>query len=305
MTFHDKTILVTGGAGFIGSHLCEALLEHGAKKVIAFDNLSAGSSDNIKHLLKNPRFDLIVRDVSGYANIEPYVLSSDIVYHLAASNVGNSVLDPLSDLETNAGGILNILLAARLMGNIKIIHVSSGSVENPSTPYAISKLTGEQYAKFYAKEYGVDVAILRPFHVFGPRQDINGRCGVINIFLSKILRGEAPVVWGSGEQVKCFTFVRDVVAALLLLAQKDSVAGKAFEAASDTRININDLAKKLIKLYSKDKKMKPIYTKPKIGENMELSPNSSSLMKLGWDWHWEFETGLEMCKAWVENQLIK
>ncbi len=299
----NKTILVFGGSGFIGSHLADELIKCNPKKLIIFDNLSASSTDNIKHLLSDERVEFIKGDVRDYDVVEKYVLESDFVFNLSAGNVGNSVLRPRVDLETNIIGTFNILMAVRKKPEVRIVHASSGSVANPSTPYAISKLAGEQYCQLFAKEFGVKVSILRYYHVFGPRQDLNGKCGVINIFLSRILKGLPPILWGSGDAIKCFTFVLDSVRATLMLAEDDDTIGNIYDIASDTRVDIKYLANLLIKKYANNKKMEPIYAEPKIGENLALFPNKSNMKFLGWKTEYTFEQGLDITKDWVEKQL--
>lgn len=301
--FKHKTILVTGGAGFVGSNLCDELIKHNPSKLIIYDNLCASTVDNIKHLLNDTRVEFIKADVVDYESLEPHVLRSDFVFHLAAGNVGNSVISPKTDVETNIIGTYNVLKAAEKNVKVKVVHASSGSVVNPTTPYAISKLAGEQYCLFYAKEYGLNVTVARYHHVFGPRQDMNGKCGVINIFLKRILNGLRPVVWGTGEAIKCFTFISDIVSATILLAEKGK-KGKVYDVASETRVSIDYLAHLLIKRYSKED-VEPMYDKPKIGENMELYPDTSLIKELGWDARMYFEDALDVTKEWVRLQLTK
>jgi UDP-glucose 4-epimerase len=301
--FKNKVVLCTGGAGFIGSHLCDAIMLQQPKKLIILDDLSASNLDNIVHLLKDNRVEFVEQDTSNYEKIEPYVLESDIIFHLAANNVGNSILHPRIDYKTNIIGTFNILEAVRKKPSIKMIHVSSGSVENPSTPYAISKQAGENYARFYAHEYKLNIAIIRYYHVFGKRQDMKGKCGVINIFLSRILKGLPPVVWGDGQQIKCFTFVTDSVRATMMVATDDDTAGRTYDIASNTRININDLAKLLIKRYAQDKNMKPEYADAKIGENMILHPDIHRIKMLGWKPEYTFNQGLDATYNWVKENI--
>lgn len=310
-----KTILITGGSGFIGSNLAPVLASFGAK-IILFDNLSQSGLDNVSHLIFDKSVEFIRGDVRDYDVIAPLVIKSDYVFHLATCNIGTSTLYPRVDLETNIIGTFNVLSAARYNPKVRIIHASSGSVLGssdkpsvedsilrPTTPYAISKMAGEKYVKFFADEYGVKASIIRFFHVFGPYQDYGGRCGVINIFLSRILRNEPPVIWGSGEQIKCFTFVMDDIKAMMLLLEKDETIGQIYNVASETRITINDLAKLLIKKYAEDKDMKPIYGPAKLGENMNLNPDTTKIKNLGFKPAYDFEQALDITKAWVEEVL--
>lgn len=299
----NKVITVFGGAGFIGSHLCDELLSANPKKLIIFDNLSASSIDNVKQLLTDARVEFINGDVRDYDTVEKYVLQSDFIFNLAAGNVGNSVINPRIDLETNIIGTFNILKACTKKPSIRMVHASSGSVVNASTPYAISKSAGENYCLFFAKECGVKITVARYYHVFGKRQDSHGKCGVINIFLSVILKGYPPIIWGDGFAIKNFTYVLDTVRATLMLAENEDTIGKIYDIASETKITIKELAETLIKLYSKDKNLKPIYDKPKIGENMQLFPDTKPIRELGWYPKYAFVDALNLTKLWMDYQL--
>lgn len=302
-TLNNKIYTVFGGSGFIGSHLCDSLLNYNPKKLVIFDNLSGSTVDNIKYLLKDNRVELVKGDNRDYDLVEKYVLESDLVFNLVASTVGNSIINPRIDLQTNIEGVFNILQAMKKKSEVRMVHCSSGSVVNSSTPYSISKLAGEKYCQFFAKEWGVRVSVVRYYHVYGERQPIDGTSGVINIFLNKILRGLPPVVWGDGNSQKNFTYVLDSVRATLLLAQDDSTIGKVYDVASDMKISIKELAHLLINIYSDDKSMQPIYDKPKIGENFELYPDTTAIKALGWKTETSFEDGLDNCKKWVESQI--
>lgn len=316
MIFEDKTVLVTGGAGFIGSTLSDELLKSNLKKLFIFDNLSASSTDNIRHMLLDERVEFVRGDIRDYEVVERYVLQSDFVFNLAANNIGNSIINPRVDMETNVGGTFNVLQAARKNPGVRIVHASSGSVLGssevpmvedsvlkPTTFYAISKMSGEKYCKFFADEYGVKVSIIRYFHVFGPRQDMKGKCGVINIFLSDIINGKQPVVWGDGKQVKCFTYVRDTVRATIMMAEKEETIGEIYNVASDAIISIDDLAKLLIKRFALDKTMVPQYVAPKVGENLRPVPDTSKIKTLGWKAEYTFLEGLDTSYEWVKNQI--
>lgn len=301
--FQNRTILITGSCGFIGSNLAEKIIKYNPKKLIIFDNLCQSSIDNIKYLFSDERVEFIKGDIRNKNIIEKYVLESDYVFHLAAGDVGSSEIYPKDNIETNILGTFNILEAIKKKLEIRMVHVSSGSVVNPSTIYSISKLSGEQLCSFYAKEFGVKVSIIRPHHVYGKYQNIFGTSGVINKFLYRILINKSPIIFGDGSQRKRFTYVQDVISAILLLAEKDKSIGKIYDVASNTDISIKKLAKILIKKYAKDKKMKLIYDKPKIGENMQLFPDITNIKRLGWKQKWDFENGLTVSKSWVESKI--
>jgi UDP-glucose 4-epimerase len=267
-------------------------------------------------VFKNEKVVLLRGNIANFELVKDIVLDSDYVFNLAAVNVGNSIIHPEEDLRTNALGPLNIMRAAMLKPSVRIVHASSGSVlgssdtpmkedspYNPTTPYAITKLAGEKYCEFYAKEYNIKVSIIRYFHVYGPRQDYRGRCGVINIFLSEILNNRPPVVWGSGEQIKCFTFVKDSVRATLLLAENDDTIGQIYNVASNVRISIKDLACKLIEMFSADKTMVPQFGPAKVGENMRPIPNTDKVESLGWQTQYSFDRGLTEAYDWLSGEL--
>ena len=170
-----------------------------------------------------------------------------------------------------------------------------------------SKLAAEKYCQFYAKELGVKVSILRYFHVFGPRQDYRGEAGVINIFLSRVLKGEAPTIFGTGEQIRCFTYVEDVVAANLLLASNDDTVGEVYNVASKTRISVKDLADLLISKYGNgyNGSLKPQFGPARIGENLKPIPHTSKIESLGFLESVSFEEGLDNTKSWIENDVAE
>ena len=311
----NKIVLVTGGAGFIGSHLIDESLKD-AEKVICFDNFAGGNLKNIAHLHNNPKFQLVVGDISDYDIIKPYVEESDVIFHEAASKLVVSLKNPRTDLRTNTIGTFNILeIMKNSNKDIRMIHASTGSVlgssdtpmkedhyTNPTTLYGISKLAAEKYVIFYAKEFGLKTSVLRYFHVFGPRQDYSGEAGVVSIFLSKVLRNQQPVIYTGGNQVRCFTFVKDDVEANMLLLKNNSSIGEIYNAASKTRMTINELASTIISKYG-NKNLKPMYGKDRQGENLKPIPDTSKIESLGFKERVSFEEGLELTKKWVEQEL--
>ncbi|NQU77294.1 SDR family NAD(P)-dependent oxidoreductase [Candidatus Falkowbacteria bacterium] len=316
MTFSNKVILITGGAGFIGSNMADVLIKQDVKKIIVLDNFCASKKENIAHLLDNPKFSLVTGDVRDPELIEELVQKSDIVFNLAASKLVVALEKPRTDLETNIIGIFNVLEAARKKPEVRIVHASTGSVlgssdkpmpedhpPKPTTLYGISKLTGENYCRFYAKEFGIKVSVIRYFHVFGPRQDYAGKAGVINIFLSRVLQGQAPLIFGTGEQLRCFTFVLDDVEATLMLASRKDTIGETYNVAAETRLSINDLAETIIEKYAADKTMKPEYGPAAQGENLRPVPDTKKIENLGFRPKYTFEQGLEITKNWIAEDI--
>jgi UDP-glucose 4-epimerase len=315
MTFNNKVILVTGGAGFIGSHIVDRCLEEGAEKVISFDNLSGGKEENHSHLKDNPKFEFINGNIKD-DTIKPLIEQSDIIFNEAASKLVVSLTNPAIDIETNVVGNFNILeLIRKSQNNPRIIHASTGSVfgssekpfeedssKNPSTVYGISKLAAERYFNLYHKEYGIKSTILRYFHVFGPRQDYQSDAGVISIFLSRVLKGMNPQVCSPGSQIRCFTYVKDDVDANMLIYKNNNTIGETYNLASKTRISITDLANKIIEKYGKEGIVSEIID-PRKGENMRPIPNTSKVESLGFKETISFEQGLEETKKWVEEDI--
>ena len=314
--FKNKIVLITGGAGFIGSHIVDKCLKLNAEKVISFDNLIGVTRDNHTHLKDNPRFAFVQGDIKDYEKIKPYVEQSDIIFNEAASKLVVSLNDPLIDVQTNVLGNFNILeILRKSSSNARIIHASTGSVfgssekpfeedspKNPSTIYGISKLAAENYFNFYHREYGIKSTVLRYFHVFGPRQDYSGEAGVISIFLSRVLKGQNPLVCSPGSQIRCFTYVEDDVDANLLLYKNNSSIGETYNVASKTRLSVIDLAKIIIKKYGKDS-MKPEIIAPRMGENLKPIPTTSKIEELGFKERINFEDGLELTKKWIEEDI--
>lgn len=314
MTLSGANVLVTGAAGFIGSHLVDAALREGATRVVGLDDMSGGRPHHIEHLADEPRFELVRGDVKDEAVVRPLVLAADVIFHEAASKLVVSLNDPRIDLLTNILGTFNVLMAARDNPDCRIVHASTGSVlgsstkpmaedheKNPSTAYGISKNAAEGYCLFFAREYGVKVSALRYFHVFGPRQDHDGEAGVISIFLGRILAGQAPCVFGTGEQVRCFTYIEDVVRANLLLLAKPESVGEVYNIASKTRISIAELASLLVARY--DGAHPPERGPARRGENLRPIPDTGKIERLGFAESVAFEQGLDHTHAWVRDRL--
>lgn len=316
MFFKNRSVLVTGGAGFIGSHIVDMALKEGAERIVAFDNLVSGRRRNLRHIKENKRVKLILGDVRDADLIKFLIQDSDYIYHEAASKLVVASKRPRIDLESNIIGTFNVLEGARGT-KARIIHASTGSVlgssnlpmsedhpPHPSTLYGINKLTAERYCHFYAREFGVNVTVLRYFHVFGPRQDYSGEAGVINIFLFRVLQGKPPIIFGTGEQIRCFTYVEDVTNANLLITRLDESIGEIYNIASKTRMSVKELAELVVEKYAK-KSMKPIYGPPRPGENLKPIPDTNKIEKLGFREQTLFDNGLEITMQWVKKDMKK
>ncbi|MEW5909840.1 MAG: SDR family oxidoreductase [Thermodesulfobacteriota bacterium] len=253
--------LVTGGAGFIGSHLVDALLEKDLQ-VTVIDDLSTGKIENISHLQGKIRF--IQGDIRDRIRLREAITGCDVVFHEAAVvSVPKTVEMPIETSLVNDFGTLVVLEEARKAGVRKMVFASSCAVygddpklpkdENlnpsPKSPYAVQKLIGEQYAALYSNLYGLPTVSLRYFNVYGPRQDPSSPySGVISIFLSKAASRSTPVIYGDGEQSRDFIFVKDVVRANLMVAESDAGSGLIFNIGTGKALKINELWKSICSL---------------------------------------------------------
>jgi len=302
-------ILVTGGAGFIGSNLVDRLIADGYK-VIVVDNLSTGKKENINEKAKFYKVDILSPKIFEIFQKE----KPEIVFHLAAQiNVRKSIENPIEDAKTNILGSLNIFEASKKFKVKKIIFTSTGGAiygsakiiptpENyppkPQSPYGIAKLTIENYLDFYKKVYKIDYLSLRLSNVYGPRQDPKGEAGVVAIFIDKLLKGKRPTIFGSGEQTRDFIFVADVVEALI-----KSINYKGKEKIFNVGTGIETSINKLFKLISKilKKKISPKYAPEKPGEIKRSCLAISKIKKeLKWRPKYNLEEGLKETIKWFK-----
>lgn len=253
-SFAGQRVLVTGGAGFIGSHLVEALLRAGAA-VRVLDNLATGSLENLQGSLN--RIEWMEADVRDPDACRDACREADVVLHLAAlGSVPRSIADPVTSNEVNVSGTLNLLVAAREAGVRRLVYSSSSSVygdtatpwkredmrPNPLSPYAVSKLAGEEYCRAFQRTFGLDTVTLRYFNVFGPRQNPHSQyAAVIPRFVSCLLAAGTPRIYGDGSQSRDFTYVANVVRANLLAAQQSNLRARTFNIACGRRIVLLDV----------------------------------------------------------------
>ena len=231
INFTKKRILITGGAGFIGSNLCEALLKKD-NKVVCLDNFATGKRENIKEFLNDPNFTLIEGDIRKLDDCLKATKGVDYVLHQAAlGSVPRSIKDPITSNDVNVSGFLNMLVAARDNGVKSFVYAASSStygdsesmpkvediIGKPLSPYAITKYVNELYADIFSKTYGLETIGLRYFNVFGRKQDPNGAyAAVIPKFVSQLMNGESPVINGDGNYSRDFTYIDNVIQANLL-----------------------------------------------------------------------------------------
>ena len=254
--------LVTGGGGFIGSHIAATLLARG-DRVRILDNFSTGNRANLDAV---PGAEVIEGDTRSYHVVRDAVAGCDFVLHQAAlPSVPRSVKDPITSNDVNVGGTLNLLHAARDAGVSRFVFASSSSVygrnpalpkredmvTSPISPYAVSKLAGEQYCQSFFELYGFETVVLRYFNVFGPRQNpLSQYSAVIPKFIHLLLRGERPIVHGDGSQTRDFTFVANVVQANLKACNASAAAGKAFNIAAGNRISLLEMLREIGRITS-------------------------------------------------------
>lgn len=258
-------VLVTGGCGFIGSHLVDALLEEGHEVVIV-DNLSTGKLENIGHAI--PRVEFHNEDILDIDTLKKLTRNVDYIYHEAAlGSVPRSVVDPLTTDHVNVTGTLNVLIAAQEAGVKRVIFASSSSVygDNPTlpkietmrpmpmSPYAVTKLAGEGYMQAFCHSYGLETVSLRYFNVFGPRQDPRSQyAAVIPRFVTAMLNGDRPVIYGDGTQSRDFTYVQNVVNANLLAMKAAETHGESVNIACGIATSINQLFALLCEICGRD-----------------------------------------------------
>jgi UDP-glucose 4-epimerase len=307
--------LVTGGAGFIGSHIVRALLAKG-RRVRVLDDLSTGKRGNLDEVAAEIEF--IEGDIRDVTTVERAVRGVDAVFHLAArASVPRSVKEPRAAHEVNVTGTLNLLIAARDAGVRRFVYSASSSAYGdtpvmpktvemrpvPLSPYAVSKLAAEHYCAVWSHVYGLQTISLRYFNVFGPRQDPHGPyAAVIPAFVSRMLRGQAPVIFGDGEQSRDFCFIENVVQANLLAADVGEIRGEVVNVACGERTTLNEIVADLNKLLGTS--LRPVYEPPRAGDvKHSLADISTTRKVLGYEPRVMFPEGLRRSIEWYKANL--
>jgi UDP-N-acetylglucosamine 4-epimerase len=317
ITFEKSSVfLVTGGAGFIGSNLCEVLLDKGYK-VRCLDDLSNGKQANVDLFIDNPNYTFIKGDIRDLDTCMKACEGVDYVLNQAAwGSVPRSIEMPLLYEEINIRGTLNMMEAARQNGVKKFVYASSSSVygDEPNlpkqegregnllSPYALTKMVDEEYGKLYSKLYGLDTYGLRYFNVFGRRQDPNGAyAAVIPKFIKQLLNDEQPIINGDGKQSRDFTYIENVIEANLKACKASSdVAGEAFNIAYGGREYLIDVYNSLCKALGKD--IEPIFGSERKGDIKHSNADINKAKEmLGYDPSWSFERGIEAAIEWYRE----
>lgn len=321
----NKKVLVTGGAGFIGSNLCDALLALG-NGVVCLDNFATGKPENIQHLLVNPQFKLIVGDIRNLSDCQKAVQGVDFVLHQGAlGSVPRSIADPITSNDVNVSGFLNMLVASRDAGVKRMVYAASSStygdseslpkIENiigkPLSPYAITKYVNELYADNFKRTYDFDTIGLRYFNVFGKRQDPNGAyAAVIPKFVMQFMKYESPTINGDGEYSRDFTYIDNVVQMnLLSLSTEDPQAlNQVYNVAYGERTTLNDLIRllkeELGKFDFKIKEVEIIYGPNRKGDvPHSLASIDKAKNLLGYDPKFSMAQGLREAVTWYYENL--
>ncbi len=309
-----KRVVITGGAGFIGSHLAEELVRR-SYHVIILDDLSTGSLENLGGLLNKENVEFTQGSITDLPLLHKLFQDITYIFHLAAlPSVPRSVSDPRVSHEVNATGTLDVLLAARDNGVKKLIYSSSSSVygdtptlpkredmpPRPQSPYAVSKLVGEYYCQVFQEVYGLPTACLKYFNVYGPRQDPNSQyAAVIPRFIRTICQGSPPVIFGDGEQTRDFTFVKDATAANMLVAESNATG--IFNIGTGTRITINRLAGLTVSLLGNS--VEPIHDEPRPGDIRHSLADISRAKTFGYEPKWSLEEGLRETIGSLQHEI--
>ena len=323
-TFHNENIsrfkfLVTGGAGFIGSHIVEYLLKYKAGKVIVLDNLSTGFKENIDPFRLNKNFEFVEGDISCFDTCMKVCRDVDFVIHQAAlGSVPRSIKYPLATNTANVTGFVNMLTAAKDCNVRRFVYASSSSVYgdspklpktedvigNPLSPYAVSKRVDELYANVYAKTYDMEVIGLRYFNIFGPRQSPTGPyAAAIPLFMFAVLNSKSPNIYGDGEQSRDFTFVENAVEANVkaLFASNSNAYGKVFNIAVGNQTTVNELFNIIKNLAGS--KIIPEYIQERHGDiKHSLADISRAGNLLGYNPAFDIVKGLEITFKWFKEK---
>ena len=300
----EEMVLVTGGAGFIGSHLVEELVQRGYRVTI-LDDLSTGKLENIENFLNKGSADFVKGSITDLSLLQKLFQGAHYIFHLAAlPSVPRSIENPLASHQVNLTGTLNVLLAARDNSIKKVVYSSSSSVygdtptlpkredmpPNPQSPYAVNKVASEYYCQVFYQVYGLPTVSLRYFNVYGPRHEPNSPyAAVIPRFIKMVTEGRPPVIFGDGEQTRDFTFIKDTVEAIVIAAESSTTG--IFNVGSGERLSINHLAELVINLVGNT--VKPNHCKPRPGDISHSLADISRIKALGYEPKYNIEEGLK------------
>ena len=312
-------IAVTGGAGFIGSSLCDYLLKQ-EKKVICLDNLTTGSKNNIKSCLRHPNFKFFKCDIRDRNKLEKIFRQEkiDIIYHYAAVvGVKRTLENPSEVLDVNINGTVNVLEVALKCDCQKVINISSSEVYgdpidlpeketsplNAELPYAISKLKSEKHAQIYNEKYDLNTTSLRLFNVYGPRQNYSPYGFVVGIFINQILNNKSPTIFGDGLQTRDFTYLEDNIIPTVIAGESDAANGEVLNIAAGKQVTILKLAELILELCDR-KNLNPVFKPPLEFEIKHRFADISKMKNiLEYKPKYELSEGLELTIDWYKKNM--
>lgn len=308
-------IVITGGAGFLGSHLCEKYVNEG-HAVFCVDNFTTGDLSNVRNLIAKPNFKLITGDVRNVKLLEKVIPEADAIFHLAAQiHVDKSLTEPQLTYDVNVNGTLNILELARLNDVKKVIFASSSEIygsaqTNPMTedhpldaphPYGASKIAADRMCYAYHQTYGMPVYITRCFNMYGPKQKDSGYGGVISIFTKRVMNNIPPIIYGDGSQTRDYLYVKDAVKAYdLVLNSKKNIAGIPINFGTGEDQKIIDIANTIIKTFGKS--LMPVHVAARPAEVTHLIADITRAKELlGFMPSYSFNEGIKEFLGWYAN----
>ncbi len=313
-------VVVTGGAGFIGSCLVRKLIESGAERVTVLDNLSSGKEANLSEVRE--LVDLHVTDICDYEAMAPIIAGAQRVFHLAAiPSVPKSIVEPVPSHESNIDGTFNVLRACKEGGAGRLVYAASSSaygdtevlpkVETmkpmPLSPYALQKLVGEYYCSVFTKCWGLETVALRFFNVFGPRQDPTSQySGVLSIFMTCVLERTAPTIFGDGEQSRDFTYVEDVAGLLIKASRAPAalVSGICYNAGNGGRFTLNETWREVCAIEGVT--IEPKYGPTRAGDVRDSQADTTAAVRdLGHQPQFTFPQGLRKTLEWYRATLVR
>ncbi len=309
-------ILITGGAGFIGSHLCEKYVSED-ETVFCLDNFENGDLRNIYGLITRKNFKLIRGDIRDSNLLEKIMPDIDVIIHLAAQiHVDRSIIEPRLTYEVNVLGTLNILEAARRFDAERIIHTSTSEVYGSAInvpmnedhplcaphPYGASKIAADRLCYAYVQTYAMNICIARPFNTFGPKQKDHGYGGAISIFTKRALGNQPPIIYGDGNQTRDYMYINDLVRAYDLILRNDRSLREVINFGTGKDIKIVDLANKIVQLCGRKARIEPVHVAARPGEITKMVADYSKAKKLlGWEPKYDLNKGLEEFVEWYKN----
>ncbi len=314
----NKTFLVTGGAGFIGSNIVEYLLKYNPKKIIVLDNLATGFEENIHPFLSLHNFEFLKGNICNLDDCHAACKDVDYVFHQAAlGSVPRSIKDPIATHNVNATGFINVLIAARDAKVKRVVYASSSSVYGDSkilpkvehqigkqlSPYAVSKMTNELYGEIFAKTYTMEIIGLRYFNIFGPRQNPKGEyAAAIPLFINALLNNQSPSINSDGEQTRDFTFIENAVQANVkaMFTSSINTQGDVFNIAVGERVSLNKLVDVIKRLLNSS--IKSTHREERAGDIRDsLADISKAHFNFGYDPQIKIEEGLKYTLEWFKK----